>query len=188
MASYAEGVYQCKVTGQGFGESKTKGTPFFYLDIQPEYQIINNELHDLPEDCRWVRRFERYLSDNTFEYFLEDMKSIGWEGGALSDLGPEGSTSFLGAEIKCRCVHEAASDGSGKVYERWMLWRPTSGGIAAPEKTLDKTGLRKLDAMFGDKLKSAFGAKAKPASKPAAKPAPKQAETVPPGEPADIPF
>lgn len=190
MANYAASVYQCRITGQGFGESKQKGTPFFYLDIQPEFELVNDKPHDLPEDCRWARRIERYITDKTFDYLVEDLKSIGWQGGPLSDLGPEGSTSFVDQVIKCRCVLENATDGSDKVFERWMLYRPVGGGTQAPpEKTLDKTGLRKLDALFGDKLKSAFGGKAKPAAKPAAKkPAPAQRETVPPGPDADIPF
>lgn len=160
----------CKITGQGFGESKTKATPYFYLEIQPEWEVINGEPTELPDGLiAYQRRIERYITDKTFDYLIEDLKDLGWPGGPLSDLGPEGSVSFAGQDVRCRCIHEEAIDGSGKLYERWMLNRGDGAGTAKPiEQPLDKTGLRKLDALFGDKLKSAFCGKAKAAPKPAA--------------------
>ena len=55
MAAFEQGIYEnCLVTGQGFLSSKTKGTPGFYLRIQP--------YTDGPErDITW------WLTDKTVE-------------------------------------------------------------------------------------------------------------------------
>lgn len=155
MANYDKGVYRCKVLAQGFGKSKNKGTQFFFLTVQPLALVVSETEEELVYE-NYTRDVVKYLTDKTIDYVLDDLESIGWSGGQLSELA--GNQFFVGKEILCLCEHESANDG--KVYDRFNLYREMVGRSVDP---LDASDVRKLDAMFGSKVKEKFRGKSKPA-------------------------
>mgnify|MGYP001173740613 FL=1 len=136
MAAFEQGIYEnCLVTGQGFLSSKTKGTPGFYLRIQP--------YTDGPErDITW------WLTDKTVEYVVRDLRKLGFNGRSFGELNPESGThhSFVGDFITAECQYEKGEDG--KDYERWQL--PYEGREIKP---LERSEQRRLNNLFDKFLK-----------------------------------
>ena len=179
MANFEDGaVYDCKVLDQGFGKSKNKGTQFFYLTVQPVARVLSDTEVE-PEFTQFTRTIERYMTDKTIDYLLEDLESLGWAGGSLSELAQ--NKCFVGTTIRCACKHESGQDG--KVYDKFSIYREFAGKKVEP---LEATDVRRLDSLFGSKVKAKFGA-ARPAAKSAPSPA---TQTVPPedGGGSDLPF
>lgn len=149
MPSYKEGIYKVEIVGQGLNVSKTKGTPGFFLRIIPEGGMYER-------DIQW------YLTDKTIEYFVRDMKKLGFTGTSPSQLDPEaeGHHSFVGMEIEATCSYE---ENNGKVYERWGLPFESKPREVV---SMDRKAARRLDALFGKQFKDAFGTGARTQQQP----------------------
>lgn len=164
MAKFAPGLYQVRITKQGFDESKEKKTPFFWLGFIPEgvFGQAEDGSEALYQCDDYPRSITFYLTDKTVDRTRDNLMSLGWDGNRFQDLEPGGAHSFDGVITKLECRHEQNSD---KVYEKWEF----PGPGATPKE--NKPGLaRNLDALFGKAKKPPV---IKPAGKPpAARPAP----------------
>lgn len=179
MAGYEAGRYRLKITNQGFGESKTKGTPFFFLEGEPTAKIEGDDAWQV--EFTYKRTISLYITENTAETVAEKLKALGWAGGKWTNLDPAKPNfhSFIGEEIQAICAMEPGIKGDGKLFEKWDLpW----GEREATESNPSVAG--KLDAMFGKAVKPAPAAR-KPAAKPAAAPVTAEASN---GSNDDIPF
>lgn len=180
MANFEDNaVYDCKVLDQGFGKSKNKGTQFFFLTVQPVARVLSDTESE-PEFTQFTRTIERYMTEKTIDYFLEDLESLGWSGGQLSELAH--NKCFVGETIRCSCKHENGLDG--KVYDKFSIYREFAGKKVEP---LESTDVRKLDALFGSKVKAKFGGSKKPAPTTIARSEPEPLATHANGDP-DLPF
>lgn len=168
MPHYNEGIYEAEVVHQGLNVSSQKGTPGFFLRIQPE-------------DGAYERDIQWWITENTVDNVLRDLKRLGFVGSSWSQLDPntDGFHDFSGQKIQAVCKHEQSPDGE-KTYERWEL---PYDGKPREVKSLDKKGARSLDNLFGKKLKSAIGDQPKPSTTAEMQ---REAATSEPGD--DIPF
>lgn len=185
---YEKGVYRCEVVSQAMGEAST-GTPQFILRFKVAAKIIGDEEEPVTQ---YERTCFRSITEKTIPYFLEDLKTLGFEGGSFRELDPNTANyhSFKGAQVDMICNHEA--DQKGEPRERWSI-RQLGGAIEV--KPLEPKKYRELDNLFGKALKEACGAR-KTNGKPAAA-APTRAavsSSEPPPQPPypvmddDIPF
>jgi len=166
---YEQGNYDCIVQAQGFGVSKVKRTPYFWLQVQPckhnGEELLNSQ---------YSREVQLYLTDKTVDRVIAQLRGIGWDGESWKDLEVDGDHSFKNVNVQLICEHEQGENGT--VYDRFRFPSPD---MATPEQT--KGVAKKLDALFGKALKG----KGKPAAKP--KPVvPEVAADEP--EDDDIPF
>lgn len=144
---YQAGKYRCQITEQGFGESKNKKTPFLGLKVRPTgfYDVTNGDLVPCSDFERTVML---YLTDNTIDQAMKNIRSLGFTGDSFRALDPEmpGHISLIGVETDFQCKHEPYDGGIG---EKWEF--PLSEG-----RPLEKvSGLsKKLDALFGKQIKS----------------------------------
>ncbi len=155
----AIGRYEVEVIAQGFGESKNKGTPFFFLEVTPRY-LLKNEFRTAV-DGKYNRMITLYLTDKTADRVRKDLAELGWEGSSFRELDPlvEGHKSFVDTLIIADCQHEGQ-------FEKWELpYEPMS---SAPKESVPNLS-RKLDTLFGKTTAAKKPApKAEPARQPAA--------------------
>jgi len=148
---YQEGAYSGTVIEQGFGESKEKKTPFFFLKVKVEATEDGQ-----PVDKQYERTVTRYITETTVEYLAEDLKALGFQwNDSFSDLHPLNPKhhSFVGQSIPLYCKWEGE-------YERWQISRPLGGGQQVDQ--LGSAEMRKLDNMFGKAMKGGAPAASKP--------------------------
>lgn len=164
------------IVNQGFGESKEKKTPFFFLEFKPLYESHPDGCAGAMIDAKYSRTVKMFVTDKTVNHVRKRLAELGWTGAAFRELDPAvaGHHSFVGSEVLLECVHK---DG----YEEWAF--PYDGPAAAPKES-DPSLSRKLDALFG---KSGAPAAKKPQ---AAKPKTTGEEIAKRREPTDqeIPF
>lgn len=116
-----EGFYDAEITGHSFEKAST-GTLMFVLNIEVQ------------TDGGVVRRkYRRYLTENSGEKFIEDLKKVGFVGNWQS-LYPTAKqpASLIGKQCRVQCRHEMYN---GEQREQWSIVRR---GSKAPEAaTLD---------------------------------------------------
>lgn len=147
--SYQQGNYSATVLQQQFGESEKKGTPYFALTIRPdEMDVGEPEMVSVDSQERTVFI---YLTEGTIDFAVRDLAAIGFRGASFAELDPSSPNhhSFVNQKIPVYCKHE---NYEGKTKEKWQI---SSGGGSINHKALDKTGVRRLDALFGKTLKAA---------------------------------
>jgi hypothetical protein len=156
---YQPGQYVAEVTQQALGEAGT-GTPQFVLRVK----ILGRPDPAEPDSYVPVQQYERTIyraiTENTIDYVMEDLKTLGFAGNSFSDLDPASPNhqSFAGKQIDVYCKHE--DDQKGNTREKWGL----SGRQKALEvKPLDSKKTRSLDSLFGKNLKT-IAQTAKPAA------------------------
>lgn len=178
---YAEGRYLCKITGQALGET-SKGNVQFVMSFQVLGKIDPaNPDNYFPEQQQLERKTWRAITEGTIEYFLENLRSLGFTGDSFSQLDPKSPKhqSFKDLEVEMYCTH--GRDDKGQEREEWSIAR--SGGPLVQQQAPDEK-VRQLDYAFGAKLRSLRE------KKPLAS-APRQQPVVAGGyEPADddVPF
>ena len=142
MAYYAEGLYECIVQNQGFGESREKRTPCFWLRFVP----VKHDSDHI--DQQYEREIKLWLTDNTIDQVVSRLRAMGWTGDTFKELEP-GRHSFEGINIQLRCFH---SEVNGKVYENWEFPPPRT---ASSEN--NSTVAKRVDALFGKALRTKKG-------------------------------
>jgi hypothetical protein len=160
------------------------GTPQFVLRFKVLARLENGE-----EDP--VRSYERLhfraITEKTIDYFVEDLKTLGFVGIGTSfrllDPQTPGFHDFRGRVVEMCCRH--GEDQNGNPREEWGVAR-SAGALEL--RPLPAARYRELDNLFGRALKSiAGGANPKP---PAAARAPEA--PTPMGQPGitddDVPF
>ncbi len=152
---YAVGRYACKVTDQALGETST-GKPQFVL----RFQVLG--LVDPKDPSRYIAGAQQYerthyraITDKTIQYFIEDLKLLGFKGESFKALDPnnDGFHDFRDLDIDMWCSHE--NDQEGKPREKWGVARQ---GSTFEVKPLEAKKVRDLDNLFGKQLKSAKAA------------------------------
>lgn len=71
----------------GFGKSKEKGTPSFWMDFEFT-QITDNDNNPYTVRQTW------WITDNTIDYMLRDLYVLGWSGKDMTELDPNEAASF----------------------------------------------------------------------------------------------
>ena len=158
---YREGLHRVRVIGQELGENNN-GNTTFVLKILILAEYAQGELQDFAHHDQKERSFRRVITDNTINYFIDDLKALGANITSFKQLDPAvgGFHDFKGMELDMWC---GRNDYKGDTYEQWQL--PL--GDSAPMKKVDPAKLRALDNQFGAALRGAFGAaQSKPAPQP----------------------
>lgn len=146
------GLYKVRACGQAFSETSKKNPQFeLRFFILGRYDIERPDGHLIP--CgNEQRTYFRAITEKTVDFFIEDMRALGWEGRSFQELDPEFESPHLFAcEFDAICKHDSYE---GKPKEEWMICRPRQ------TTPLEKKTLRGLDALYGAKLRET--AKARP--------------------------
>jgi hypothetical protein len=159
-AYYEEGRYRGEIVAQALGENKN-GNPEIQITatVLALHRPDNSGTDPVPN---YERTVFMTITDKTFDWVLETLRSLGWQGTSFKELDPqmEGHFSFVGVECDLLCKH---SEWNGTVREKWSILR--QGGNRPQVKPLEHKAVRALDAKFGKKLKElAKGPKAAPAA------------------------
>lgn len=167
MIEFAKGRYRCIIRQQGFTTSRT-GSPQFVLKFDV-----------LTDGEPATRYYFKTLTEKTMEYFVADMKNLGFNGSSMQQLDPAhpNHLSFVDQEVTMYCGH--GRDQNGDEKEEW--------GVALPEMEMrppPQNTMRSLDLLFGAALKKTGGVRPAAATKP--QPVPVAAGDMPSDD--DVPF
>jgi hypothetical protein len=145
---YEQGAYDATVMSQGFGKSEKRGTPYFWLEVEP-FALIDKYTGEKKEVGRQPRTIYVYITEKTIEFVAENLAAIGYNGSSFSDLDPvnEGHHSFVGQEIRAYCKHE---EYDGDMREKWQI----SGGGGPSHEPLGKSAQMAIDKLFGKHAKA----------------------------------
>jgi hypothetical protein len=149
--TYTNGKYRAEIREQGFEESPTKGTPYFFLQLTILGRYDAQE--QLQECPRYERTYAQYLANDTGVQILKgDLKAIGVEMNDLSQMDPSSPhcINLVGRQIDVVCKLETYQ---GRERERWTIPRS--------RKRLDRDAVRALNDRFGHLLRDG-NAQAKP--------------------------
>lgn len=146
---YEPGIYRCNVTRQALSQSKN-GNPQFILTFMIKEQVsvkdpgITREVPTQYERSIWMT-----ITEKTADFVTDDLARLGFVGVSFGGLDPETPDfhDFTGLVLDVECYHDT---WDGQVREKWRLVR--EGGMEFDP--LEKSAVRKLDAMFGKALKS----------------------------------
>ena len=144
-AFYEAGVYSCQVTGQAMGKSSTGNAQFIL-----RFKVLS------AADGRPIKSYERSyyrsITEKTIDYFINDLKALGFTGSSFRLLDPtaEGYENFTGMKLEMNCEHEARDNDT---KERWGFARRTGTGAVAAQAPHDSGTMRKLDNLFGKHLR-----------------------------------
>lgn len=149
---YEIGRYEVEVTSQGFTKTKTEKTQFvlrFLVKGKVNPQDPNSLL-SVP--AQYERSYYRVLTDNTMEYFLNDLESLNVNIGSFTELDPENPdhVSLKGKLFDSFCNHETSQDGGQQ--EKWSIARMVS---SKPVESIASSEVKSLDRLFGKHLKKA---------------------------------
>lgn len=169
MIEFAKGKYPCIIRQQGFTTSKN-GTPQFVL----KFDVLTDK-------GPVTRYYFKTLTEKTMDYFVADMKNLGFAGSSMQQLDPAhpNHVSFVEREVEMYCGH--STDQNGDPKEEW--------GVALPAmemKPPPATALRSLDLLFGAAMKKTGGSRVVSAPKPKPQPVPVAAGDVPSDD--DVPW
>jgi hypothetical protein len=153
---YEPGIYNVRITNQGFDEASTQ-TRFFWMAFDPQdYIEVDGTVRPVHEVSE--RTIRMYITGATFDRVIGQLRSLGFTGSRFSELEPGGGFSFIGQDFELECQHETYK---GKTREKWDV---------PYKRTEQKDGVaRDLDALFGAELQ-----------KSATRQAPKQTPQSPP--------
>lgn len=146
---YEKGVYLCEVINQAIGETST-GKPQFVL----RFRVLGTPDPEDPDNYfrapqQYERTHYRVITEKTVDYFVEDLKALGFRQQSFRYLDPEtpGFHNFVGQIVSMYCYHDTYE---GKENEKWGVARGMSEFAVKP---LDTKKMRELDNLFGKKLK-----------------------------------
>ncbi len=152
MPKYEIGKYECEISGQGFQKAGT-GTMQFIIQFQILGKIDPNDPSTLLSTMPGERKLYRAITDNTIDWVMEDLKSLGVEGlTSWAQLDPSAERAdfidLSGRKFDAACGSKAGQDG--KSYEDWSIAR--NSGTAKPIEHAEKKDVAALDRLFGKHL------------------------------------
>ena len=144
---YAPGRYWGRITHQKVGETK-KGDAQLILQFLVRGRInpADPEGELLPVAGELERTIFRTINDNTIDWIVQDLDTLGWYGQHWRDFD-EGSSAFVsivGSEHVFRCDHDTYE---GTTREKWSV-----AGDGLVVKPLDDSQAKQLEALFGRHL------------------------------------
>jgi hypothetical protein len=171
---YEPGNYVAEVLQQALGENENTGTSQLVLQVK----ILGKPDPADPESYMATQQYTRtiycYITPKTIDYFIENLKTLGFQGSSFSELDPSSPNfqSFAGRQIEVYCQHET-NTRSGELHEKWGI---SSGSKSIEIKPLTTKKTRELDMLFGKNLRAlkAEQSQSKPAPAPAPGAAPPQ--------------
>ncbi len=141
------GYYVGHIQKWAMSEAKS-GNPQFVLTFAlAHYKAAGGKQEECPA---LERNIYRVITEKTIEYFVNDLKALGYDRDNFDDLDPASANAFdfSGIEMEARLKYETFE---GKEREKWDL-AVVKGG--AEVKPLEQTGVASLNARFGSNLKS----------------------------------
>ncbi|HUU98238.1 MAG TPA: hypothetical protein VM487_21100 [Phycisphaerae bacterium] len=157
MATYNDpGLYDFQVISQGFGHAKNeKNTPYFFLEGKPVGRVEGEEVYQY-DGGEYLRTITFYITENTTDFVVDQVMSLGWDGQKWADLDPSESLKcdLRGKVIRARCNHKASMKDQSKLFEEWSL----PGAARGPQES-EASVARKLDGLYGKQMKKKAGAK-----------------------------
>lgn len=177
---YESGRYACKITSQAMGEAGT-GNPQFVLRFKVMGLVDPGDpSRYIPAPQQFERTFYRTITEKTIEYFVEDLRTLGFTGKSFKELDPatDDFHDFRGSDVDMWCAHE--DDSKGGQREKWSIARQVGEFEVKP---IDSKKLRELDNLFGKHLKNLKGE-----PKPQAAPQPAAAMASAEITDEDVPF
>lgn len=139
-----EGLYVGKIIGQRVNESALRKTPFCALHIEVVGRVDLINPTEPPEKITPIRRtIELWITENTVERTIRDLKNIGWTGKSFAEFDEQvpNFVDVRGKKIFVSCRHE---DTDASTRERWAI-------TTAPAP-VNKDRLNELDSRFGSFL------------------------------------
>lgn len=138
------------VKDHGFGLSKEKRTPFVWFQF--EFLEIKGD-----QDEPVTVRADLYLHDNTLDYALRDLETLGWHGKACTELDPNEPDGHDFKGTKVYITGEMQLDPkSGKYWPKvkFINKTPHAGGIPG----VDRKELQSINSKLQGKI-AAYRAK-----------------------------
>src|SRR2546421_449134 len=119
--TYDKGKYRAEILDQGFAESPSKGTPYFFLQLRilGRYDA-DDKLHECP---KYERTYCQYLTKDTgVNILMGDLKSLEVQVSDLTQLDPASPNHvrLAGRQIDVVCNLETYQ---GRQDERWSIRR-----------------------------------------------------------------
>ena len=145
---YQIGRYFGRVTHQKVGETK-KGDAQLILQFVVIGKVNPTDVDGttmLPVEAEFERTTFRTINDNTIDWIMQDLDTLGWYGQHWRDFD-EGSSAFVsivGSEHVFRCDHDTYE---GTTREKWSV-----AGDGMVVKPLDDNKAKQLEALFGRHL------------------------------------
>lgn len=149
MASYEQGRYVATLKSVVLSASKTKQTPQVVIQFTPVGKVNPQDPENLLPCANFDRSIFRAITSETIEYVVQDLRQLGYPHDDFDHLDEDSPNrhDFGSPEIVVSCKHE---EYQGKTQERWSL-----AGEGYKPKALEKTEVKKLNALFGKSFKSA---------------------------------
>lgn len=169
MPEYQDkGRYVGRIVNQGISKSREKGTPCVVIEFNVLAQVTGPNT-EVEVANQYKRTCTIWLTERTQEFATRDLANLGFTDFYTLDqinLGHPDMIDLRGREVHFYCRHEAARDGSGKIYENWSV--ALQGGDSEVEMLpVERSEVRRLDALFAKGKKSQRPAARVAASKPA---------------------
>ncbi len=145
---YQMGRYYGRITHQKIGETK-KGDPQLILQFVVIGKVNPTDVDGttmLPVEAEFERTIFRTINDNTIDWLMQDLDTLGWYGQHWRDFD-EGSSAFVsivGTEHVFRCDHD---EYEGTIREKWSV---AGDGLVVKPLADDKA--KQLEALFGRHL------------------------------------
>jgi hypothetical protein len=151
MPEYADKTrYLGRIVNQGLSQSREKKTPCAIIRFEVLGRVTGPGTEEAVEH-NYERDCTIWLTEKTLEFAERDLNNLGF--GDFYTLEQINLThpdciNLTGKEVEFYCQHEAAKDGSGKVYERWSV--ALQGGKSTPLEfsPVERPEVRRLDALF----------------------------------------
>lgn len=132
---------RAKAVDWGFAESTQKQTPYLWIEFL--FLDISGD-HD--EEVTIIKEF--YLTDNTMDYVLRDLASMGWKGRSIFELDKQDRTAFDLGKKEILLTTEM-QEFKGKMYAKVKFINdPDFNG----SKPIEHDGIKSLDAKLKAKI------------------------------------
>ena len=145
---YQIGRYFGRVTHQKVGETK-KGDAQLILQFVVIGKVNPTDVDGttmLPVEAEFERTIFRTINDNTIDWIMQDLDTLGWYGQHWRDFDESSSAfvSMVGSEHVFRCDHDTYE---GTTREKWSV-----AGDGMVVKPLADDKAKQLEVLFGRHL------------------------------------
>jgi hypothetical protein len=149
---YEVGRYEVECASQGFTKTSTGKTQFVLRFLVKGKVNPADPESLLSVPAQYERTYYRVLTENTMEYFINDLESLNVHIGSFSELDPENPdhVPLKGKLFDAFCNHK--NDLNGDLREEWAIARMST---SKPVESIASSEVKSLDRLFGKHLKKA---------------------------------